>query len=541
MKRKVQYTTQSTLSILIILVVLIIINIFSQTKFARWDLTANKQYTISPSTKKIIGKLDDIVNVKLYFSKNLPPVLQIQERRIKDLLDEYRAYSKGKIVIKKEDPSADQELETKVKSIGIPQVQMTYRQKDEVEVKNGYFGMAIFYGGKKEVIPIIQDEDNLEYDLTSAIRKVTSDTIMKIGFSTGHDERDVEKDYSLIKGALNQQYETTMVTISDTQPIPSDITTLIIAGPKKDFTERELYQIDQYIMKGGKLIVLMEMVQLNLEMGLFATPMQNKLNNLLDSYGIKVNSDLVLDKYNDRLTYSESPDNRIQYVTTVNYPFFVKAIKKNFAENNPILRGLESITVPWACSLTLNNTNLKTADVVELVKTSEFSWVQKDTFNLNPKQQFVIPPDQEKQSLLAAVITNEFTSYFKGKEIPRVNDEKDNEAKPSVEKIIEKSPKTNILVVGNSYFITVDSLRRFQSNAVFFLNSVDWITQGEALIGIRSRAIKECPIEEVGENTKSVLKFVNIFGGSIVIVIFGLLVFYWRKRERKMYESMMSQ
>jgi len=541
MKRKVQYTTQSTLSILIVLVVLIFINILSQTKFLRWDLTANQQYTISPSTKKIIGKLDDIINVKLYFSKNLPPILQIKERRIKDLLDEYRAYSKGRIIVKKEDPSSDTELENKVRSIGVPQVQMTYRQKDEVEVKNGYFGLAVFYGGKKEVIPIIQDEDNLEYDLTSAISKVTSDTVLKVGFSTGHDERDVEKDYSLIKGALNQQYETAVVPISEDQPVPADITTLIIAGPKKDFTEKELFQIDQYLMKGGKLIVLMEMVQINLEMGLFATPLENKLNNLLESYGIKINQDFVLDRYNDRLTYSESPDNRIQYVTTVNYPFFIKAMKKYFAENSPILRGLESITFPWISSLSLINSKLKDAETVELIKSSEFSWVQKDNFNLNPKQQFAVPPDQENQYLLAAVITNEFTSYFKGKEIPKGSAEKENESADVALKIVEKSPKTNLMVVGNSYFITADSLRRFQSNAVFFLNSVDWITQGEALIGIRSRSITERPIEEVSENSKSVIKFINIFGGSILIVFIGLTIFYLRKRERKMYESMLSQ
>ena len=168
---------------------------------------------------------------------------------------------------------------------------------------------------------------------------------------------------------------------------------------------------------------------------------------------------------------------------------------------------------------------------------------------LNPKQKFTVPPDQEKQYLLGAIVANEFKSYFAGKEVPPV--EKDEQGQPesgnpetpddTQRVIIEKSPKTQILVIGNSFFGTSEYLRRASGNAVFFLNAVDWITQGEALIGIRTRNVAEHPIRELSEKTISVLRFINIFGVSALMIAVGLFIFYWRRREKKLYEAMISR
>lgn len=545
-QRKLTLATHSALAVLIVLGVLIVVNTISQRSFVRWDLTENKQFTISDATKKILGDLDDRVIIKLFFSKNLPPVMMLQERRVRDLLDEYRAYSNGKIVVKRIDPASDEELKKQVRSIGIPEVQMTFREKDAVEVKNGYLGMGIFYLDRTEVIPIVQNVDNLEYDLTSAIRKVTTDQVSRIGFLTGHGERDITQDFALIKGALDQQYETTVVSVENGQPVPPEISVLIIAGPSEPFPDRDLFEIDQYLMNGGKLVVLLDTVDIDLQQGLFAQPLDTGLGKLLAHYGIKVNTDLVLDRYNDRLTYSESPDNRVQYVTTVNYPFFVKVHSDNFAEN-PILRGLQSVTLPWTSSIDLIDARLGEAQITPLLMSSELAWNQQGRFNLNPKQQFQPAPNELEQFNLGVLVLNTFTSYFAGKEIPKPQPP---EGVPPAEQpqpddegrtIIESSPETPVFVVGSSHFATVDSLRRFQNNGVFFLNAVDWLAQGEALIGIRTRSIAEHPIEEMSDTTKATLKFINVFGVSAAVVAFGLLLMYLRKREKKIYDSMISR
>ncbi|MEW6535936.1 MAG: Gldg family protein [Candidatus Auribacterota bacterium] len=547
-QRKLTYVAQALLTTLVVLGIIVIINGISVRKFVRWDLTESKQYTISDSTKNVLSKLDDIITIKLYFSKNLPPVMRIREQQVKDLLDEYRAYSGGNIVVKREDPGEDEELARQVQSIGIPQVQMTFREKDKVEVKNGYLGIGIFYETKHEVLPIVQNVDNLEYDLTSAIKKVVMETIPTVGFLTGHGERDINKDYALIKGAIDQQYETKTVSLENGQLVPDEIDTLIIGGPRTDFSERDLFAIDQFVMRGGKLMVLLDMAELNLEMGLIATPLNLSINKLLESYGIKVNNDMVLDRFNDRLTYSESPNNVVQYITTVNYPYFVKAFKQNFDTTNPIVRGLETLTFPWTSSIGLIERKVKDASVIKLVQSSENAWTQKGRYDLNPKQDFNVPPDQEAQYILAAIVENSFSSYFAGKEIPpaQKSEETPEQAEPPAEhsepeQIIEYSPTTNIMVIGGSYFITTDSLRRFNSNAVFFLNAVDWLTQGEDLIGIRTRNVTERPVRELSEKVISFIKFINIFGVSLMVISAGLFRMYWRKREKRMYETMISK
>jgi gliding-associated putative ABC transporter substrate-binding component GldG len=547
-QRKLTYAAQALLTTLVVLGIIVIINGISVRKFVRWDLTESKQYTISDSTKNVLSKLDDIITIKLYFSKNLPPVMRIREQQVKDLLDEYRAYSGGNIVVKREDPGEDEELARQVQSIGIPQVQMTFREKDKVEVKNGYLGIGIFYETKHEVLPIVQNVDNLEYDLTSAIKKVVMETIPTVGFLTGHGERDINKDYALIKGAIDQQYETKTVSLENGQLVSDEIDTLIIGGPRTDFSERDLFAIDQFVMRGGKLMVLLDMAELNLEMGLIATPLNLSINKLLESYGIKVNNDMVLDRFNDRLTYSESPNNVVQYITTVNYPYFVKAFKQNFDTTNPIVRGLETLTFPWTSSIDLIERKVKDASVIKLVQSSENAWTQKGRYDLNPKQDFNVPPDQEAQYILAAIVENSFSSYFAGKEIPpaQKSEETPEQAEPPAEQsepeqIIEYSPTTNIMVIGGSYFITTDSLRRFNSNAVFFLNAVDWLTQGEDLIGIRTRNVTERPVRELSEKVISFIKFINIFGVSLMVISAGLFRMYWRKREKRMYETMISK
>ena len=543
-KRKLQLTTKSAVSILILLGVLIIINGISQKKFCRLDLTKNKQYTISPATKKILRELDDIVTIKLFFSKNLPPVMAIQERRVKDMLDEYKAYSKGKIVVNRIDPASDPELQQQVHSIGIPQVQMTFREKDNVEVKNGYLGIGIFYADRTEVLPIVQQIDNLEYDLTSAIRKVTRNEIIKVGLLTGHGERDFSDDFSFIRGVLDQQYDTMVVELKNGLPIPEDVKLLIIAGPKENFSKRDFFEIDQFVMRGGKLVVLYDTINIDFKRGLMATPLENNFSEFLSFYGIKVDANLVLDRYMDKLTYSESPDNRIQYITTVNYPYFVKTVEANFDEENPITRGLQSLTFPWISSVEVDKSKRQNAQITELIKSSEFAWEAKGRFNLNPKQQFNVPPDQEKQFDLVLIVADEFKSMFTGKEIPKVEkiDQADPNAPPppddSERQIIEQSPQTQIFVIGSSHFLTMDSLRRFSGNGVFFMNAVDWMAQGDALIGIRSRAVEEYPIRELSDTSKSMIKFINVFGGAIILAGIGLVIFYLRRREKIIYENM---
>ena len=181
-----------------------------------------------------------------------PRVAQIRQS-VRDMLEEYRAFSQN-LEINFIDPASDDEaLKQKLRFMGIPEFQVNVIEKDKAEIANVYMGIAVLYEDKKEVLPIVRTTANLEYDLTSAILKVTSKEVKTVGFLSGHDEIDVfDQPFAPLRQELSKQYDVRNVPIDGGKAIEADVATLIIAGPKKELTEREKYEIDQFIMRGWK-------------------------------------------------------------------------------------------------------------------------------------------------------------------------------------------------------------------------------------------------------------------------------------------------
>ena len=144
-------------------------------------------------------------------------------------------------------------------------------------------GIAVLYEDKKEVLPVVQTTANLEYDLTSAILKVTSEEVKTVGFLSGHDEIDVfDQAFGPLRQELSKQYDVRKVPIDAGKTIEADVATLIIAGPKKELTEREKYEIDQFIMRGGRALFLIDPILIQYE-GLNVSPLKTGLNDLLET------------------------------------------------------------------------------------------------------------------------------------------------------------------------------------------------------------------------------------------------------------------
>ena len=179
--KKIKNRTQLLIYILVILGLLVVVNYLGTKWLKRIDMTEGKEYSISASTKKILKNLDDIVNIKVYFSKNLPPNLTKVATDVKDILSEYKAYAGKNLRITWEDPAENDDARSMARSLGIPEVQMQTFEKDKAQVINGYLGIAVLYEDKKETLPVVQNLQNLEYDLTMAVMKVSRKSIPKIG------------------------------------------------------------------------------------------------------------------------------------------------------------------------------------------------------------------------------------------------------------------------------------------------------------------------------------------------------------------------
>src|SRR3989339_853161 len=156
--------TDLSITIILFIGIIAVLNFFAYQIFYRWDLTQNKIYSISKVSKKTVGELDDIVNIKAYFSDNLPGQVLNLKQEVADILDEYAAFSNGKIKVEFIAPDSDEETQKELYAAGIPQLTFQVYEKDQVQLVNGYMGIAISHGDKTEAIPAIKENtSDLEY------------------------------------------------------------------------------------------------------------------------------------------------------------------------------------------------------------------------------------------------------------------------------------------------------------------------------------------------------------------------------------------
>lgn len=485
----------------IVIGIIAVINFFSYNIFYRFDLTEANDYSISSVSKKTVGSLDDIVNIKAYFSENLPSQYLNLRQEVGDIIDEYANYSKGKIKVEFIDPQDDKEMQQELAEVGIPQLQFNLIEKDKYQVVNGYLGMVIRYGDKTEAIPVIQDTKNLEYQITLAIKKVTGKIDRTIGYVTSNGSLDAEEEISIAYKKLQELYVVEKVDLKNVTEIPAYIDTLVIAGAKEKFAENEQKMIDGFLMKGGSILLLADGVRVS--QGLAVEVNDLGLDQMLARYGLKLNRDLALDVSSGMASFSQG------FMTfSVNYPFWPKVIKKGFDQDNAAVAKLESLVLPWASTVEITDKLDKENKVSYLAQTTVNAWRQTEKFDLNP-QTAVQTKNQPKQYALAISVFGKFNSAFG-----------------------ERSGNGRIIIVGDSDFMTDNFLKNTPDNLLFFQNIVDSLSLDEDLINIRSKGISERPIKELGESIKAVVRYANIFGLTIIAITFGLARYFLRKRSK---------
>lgn len=517
--------------IAVVAAILAVVSLLSLNYFGRADLTARKEFTISESSRRLLSDLTDIVNVTVYMSENLPQHMTGFRTRVEDVLEEYRAYGGDRLRITFTDPSADPEIEQKVRMLGIPPVQLQALERDRAEVVTAYLGMTVMFEDRQEVIPLLVSTDRLEYDLTSAILKVMSESPPVVGFLTGHGEPTIRDDYAPAAEALRQSYGVREVTLEGGGSVPPDVVTLVVAGPG-EIPDVELYEIDQFIMRGGRALFLLDGAVMP-QTGLRAQPAQGTVFSYAGTYGATVNTDLVVDRVNSNASFQSG------FLTlAMPYPYWPKAVSPNISTENPAVSDLDAITFPWTSSVTVSGNLLETVTATVLARSSGYSWTVPAHADLNPQQRFEPAGEDAAKILagqgegvpLAVALVGEFASAFSGKPLLIEQDGKPAQVEPETR--LDKSPRTQIVVVGNSRMFEGPLLRQFPSNVVLFLNLIDWLTLGDTLIGIRSRAVQDRPLTEISDAQKATVKFLATFGTPIVVVAFGLIRTALRRRRK---------
>lgn len=310
--------SQQLLSALLILAAIVLFNIITRNLFFRIDLTSEKRYTVSNQTKNILEDLDDLVFIRVYLEGELSIELQQFQKSILELLDELKVYAGNNLEYECVDPFEGANEKNRQKILedlynkGLSPVNIHFRKKDgSVTEKIIIPGAVVVYKGLEIPLNLLLNNpgksgeenfnnstESLEYTLISTIKNLTEKNIPKIAFIEGHGEwpdafigdmlKELSKSYQVDRGRINGKSE-----------LLDAYKAVIIAGAVTEFSEADKFALDQYIMKGGKLMWLIDAVNVDfdsLATGYsFALPNNLNLDDMLFRYGVRINPNLLQD------------------------------------------------------------------------------------------------------------------------------------------------------------------------------------------------------------------------------------------------------
>ncbi|MFH0974317.1 MAG: Gldg family protein [Spirochaetota bacterium] len=525
------------------------------------------EYRITTAIKKMTGKIDVLsklehpIKVTLFASSNLPVSgSQNIDKKIGDIVRKTSEENYNKLEFHYVDSVKEKYAMSTAENFGIVKLKwpaMTTNEGKMIAAGEGLLGMAVELGNKFEVIQLLSrsifgqyvvgDLDGLKDSINKAVDSVINNN-PGIGYVTGHEERDTadsQNGAGNLKTMLSDMYDLKEIDLTK-ENIPEEINTLIINGPKREFTDYELFKIDQFIMKGKSVLFLVDSFnevndpQLSRFGGgrPFVLPVNTGLDKLLSNYGVTVNKDIVLDQKCYKATQQSFGSMDI---------YFVPLIQNEGLNKDSIVTSyVKTLLWPKGSSVTVNKEAIKGMGIKELllVSSSENSWLMQGRIDFMP---FGMSPPADKSQMskrdLAVLLEGKFASYFKGKDIP-AEDNKDKNKNVKIPEVkdstitssgmIEKALKPAKIIVAGSSEISLSNIVEKDGkslNAVFLHNALDYLSGNDKTPEMRSKGIDFNPLKDRADSIKFIIKFFNIAGLPICVIIAGIIV--WRIRERR--------
>ncbi|MBI2411155.1 MAG: Gldg family protein [Candidatus Kerfeldbacteria bacterium] len=491
----------------LVVAIAVVVNMLMMSLSVRFDMTEGKQYTLSDATKNIVSRLQDPVTIKVFFSKEVPQDLLALKRDVEDLTSEYKRAGGGNVIVEFTDPKADSAAQKEVSTYGIPQIQFNVVGNEKYEVSNGYAGIALVHGDQYETIPVVSQTTNLEYDMTAAIQKMSREQVPQISFLSDHGVETTGQ----VQKALEQQYSVNAVTLDDL----SNVQNLVIVGPTEAFTDKEQYTLDQFVMNGGKLFVLLDGMVVNEQYGQ-VQPNTTGLEKLLGKYGVTVEQNLVADFESPQtLQFGNGP-----YRVLQPYPLWPKIVSSGLNSENPITGNISELALPWPSEVTIQTPQGATA--TDLVKTSAHAYAFTDLQSITPDAITTPANDALGQHVLGALLSGSLSSAYANVDKP---------ADVDTVNFKDHVDNAELFVMGNSKFVADDLLQGSTDNALILNNAIDALTQDVSLITIRSRNSLNRPIKTLSDGKKVAIKYTNIFSSVIIVLVVSGATFIIRRRK----------
>ena len=542
--------------------ILLVIALVSNIAFTRFDFTTEKRYTISPISRQIMDSLQQPVKVTVYLQgNNFPAGFKRLQGASRDMLSDLQAYSHRKLQFEFVDPlkglSQEQQNSTlqNLSDKGLTPQTWSFKTDDGVVQKVLVSSALVVAGGKEIAVNLLQrriglsdDESinnsiqNLEYAFSSAIKKATSGGKPIIGFTEGHNElTDLQLHYAMKD--LEDGYEVGRVNLA-TIPFKGllQLKLLVLPKPDKKFTELEKFKLDQYIMRGGRVLWAIDQVNAELDSlrghggEQLAFAKQLNLDDQLFRYGIRINYDLIADMNCSQIpvsTGSVGGQAQIQMLPWLFYPVFIPISK------HPVVKNLDGISSEFASTIDL----LETKNIKKTVLLTSSPYNKKmsapHVLSLQALEQEPNPKDfQSVPKTVGVLLEGEFISNWRNRPLPEGLHEQvaiQPESKPTKMIVISDGDilKNQVGTDGSPYPLGYDHYtQQTYGNKNLLLNIADYMTDDSGLITLRTKEVRMRLLNRARiRNEKMYWQLVNTAGPLILVLICAIFQHYIRKRK----------
>jgi ABC-type uncharacterized transport system involved in gliding motility auxiliary subunit len=465
--------------------VVIALNLAGGQIGGRLDLTPGKAYTLSPATRSLARALPDLVTIKLYVSKELPSQFALDKRDVDDLLRDLRGAGHGRIRVIERDPASDTASAEDAQSLGIAPVQFNVVGQSELQVKEGFFGLAVEYAGKHETIPFIRETDDLEYRLASTIRDLTRTDKPAVALVAD----TAAGSYAAFRRQLERSYKVETPNLADTATALRGFTALVITSAHDSVTPAVQTKVADYLAGGGKALILANGMAVSPQLP-FAEKRTVGWNAVLAPYGVQVRQDMVYDLRANQLVSLPTSYGEILRP----YPYFLRG---RSTKASPINADLSEVDLPWSSSV--DTTASKSSVVVPLLVTSDAAGVASGEVMTDPAQNYA---------------TTNLARRVLGVQIsPRAG-----------------GNGARLVVVGDAMLASDPMAQRSPGNLIFALNAVDWLAQDVGLISIRAKNRLPPPLVFGSGGVRETVKYANVVGLPALIAAYGILRLLKRRR-----------
>lgn len=540
------------------IVALFFLNLLAQQYFFRIDLTEENRYSVSEATKQLLRNLEQEVEVTVYLEgAGLPPEFRRLQRSVRETLDEFSVYADGNLSYRFVNPltatSAErrQEFIAELAQAGI-QPNRVFAEEDGRRIQKLVLPGAIVSAGEQEAAAMLlkgdqaagsqevlnQSIENVEYELASAIRQVVTTERPKIALVKGHDELPA-LDLAGLTDAISQTYDLYELNLPEKDVIPP-YAALIVAQPQEPFSRQDVYKLDQYVMRGGKVLFFIDPLRIDIDSiganGSFAFPLDLNLDDLLFRYGVRINKTLVQDIKSGVYPIVVGEVGGQPQIVPLPWPFF--PIVNNYGDH-PIVRNLDATYLRFVSSM--DTVAAPTVEQIPLIFTSPYSRVLTTPIVVDLQELRQEPQPEQFRSgpqAVAYLLEGTFPSVFRNRILP------DSVEQSSFQ---ERSVPTKLIVCSdgdlvrnevnrqnnNPYPLGFDPItERTFANQDFVMNALAYLTDEDGLISARTKEIKVRPLDPVKVEAEAAMwQVINLVVPILLIVAFGVIKYYLRRRK----------